>query len=86
MLQDQQQHVERENKLQNAVQAFSAVGKGKMPEKSAMRKLQGRDSSKLNDEFMIGHGGRDFDDVDCERAQVMLWTRENVLITCLQPC
>ena len=72
MIQVQQQTAERENKLQNAVHAFSSVGKGKMPEKSAMRKTQGKDSSKVHEELMIGHGGRDFDDVDCEQIQGLL--------------
>lgn len=66
LLQAQQQNVERENKLQNAVKAFSAGSKGKAPERSALRKPSGANGSRLHDELMIGHGGRDFDDVDCE--------------------
>jgi hypothetical protein len=66
MLQAQQQQAEREHKLQNAVHAFSSLGKGKSSERSQLKSAEKRERPGFKDDLMIGHGGRGFDDVDCE--------------------
>ena len=66
MLQAQQEQAEREHKLQNAVHAFSSLGKGKSSERSQIKPADKRERPGFKDDLMIGHGGRGFDDVDCE--------------------
>lgn len=66
MLQAQQQQAEREHKLQNAVHAFSSLGKGKSQQRSQAGPAEKRERPGIKDDLMIGHGGCGFDDVDCK--------------------